>query len=191
MNRIAVLFLKGLALGLGIGLCLAGAVGLLYRAVHSGDPNLHSGHTMLYLFIVGTVMGTLGGWCLALHMVLVDLLTSLFLKVCELVPMPAAVVGKDWAERMETFFREILAPMPGILRKLAEWFFILRFEDYNRINRALDKAKKTEPQGKFSPQWMGLVVLHYLLEPLWIFFYVVYAILFSVSCIFWSLAFIR
>ena len=191
MGRLIILFLKGLAFGLGVGLCLAGAVGVLYRAVHSGEPNLHPGHVMLYLSIVGTVMGTLGGWCLALHMVLSDLLTSLFLRVCELVPMPASVVGKEWAEKMETFFREILKPMPGFLRKLAEWFFILRFEDYGRINRALDKAKQTHPGDKFSPQWMGMVVLHYLLEPLWIFFYVVYGILFFISCVFMSFAFFR
>jgi len=191
MNRIAVLFLQGLALGLGIGLCLAGAAGLLYRAVHSGDPNFQAGHTLLYLFIVGFVMGTLAGWCMALHMVLVELLTSLFLKICELVPVPAAAVGKEWAEKMVTFFREILAPMPGFLRKLAEWFFIVRFEDYGRINRSLEKAKKGTRQDEFSPRWMALVILHYLLEPIWIFFYVVYAILLLVSCLFWSLAFFR
>ena len=189
MKRIAVLFLKGVLLGLGIGLCLAGAVGLVYRAIHSGEPDFHAGHALLYLFVVGTLMGVLGGWCLALQLVLVDLLTSLFLKVCELVPMPAAVVGKEWAQKMEEFFRKLLEPVPNFIRKVVEFIFIARFEDYDRINRSLEKARQKEAGDKFSPRWMALGILQYLLEPVWVFFWVVYAILFLVCCLFWSFVF--
>src|SRR5579863_4493215 len=124
MKKVVFLFLKGFGLGLGIGLCLAGAVGLVYQAVHSGQP---VGRTPVYLFVVGGFMGLIGGWILSLQMILENLLAALFLKVADLVPLPAQAVGEDWAKKMETFFREIIQPFPGWFRKFIEWIFILRF----------------------------------------------------------------
>jgi hypothetical protein len=120
-----------------------------------------------------------------------NLLTSLFLKVADLVPLPAQAVGEEWAKKMETFFREIIKPFPGIFRKFIEWIFILRFEDYGRINRALDKAKRKGHTEKTTTQWALMVILHYLLEPLWVFFYIAYGILLILSLILWSLTFFR
>jgi len=188
MKKLVFLFLKGVGLGLGIGLCLAGAVGLIYQAFHSGQP---VGHTLVYLFVVGGVMGIVGGWILSLQMILENLLAALFMKIADLVPMPAQVVGEEWAKKMETFFREIIQPFPGFIRKFIEWIFILRFEDYGRINRALDKAKQKKHDQGTTTQWVLMVILHYLLEPLWIFFYIAYGILLLLSLILWSLAFFR
>jgi hypothetical protein len=191
VKKFVLLFLKGITLGFGVGLCLAGAVGILYEALHSGNPQYHPGRASVYFLIVGALMGLLGGWCFALQMVLGDLLTSLFLKAADLVPMPAQAVGAEWAKKMESLFREIIKPFPGFVRKFIEWALILRFEDYGRINRALDKAKNKGQMEKTTTQWMLLVILHYLLEPLWIIFYAVYAILLLISCIFWSFPFFR
>ena len=123
MRKLVFLFLKGIGLGLGIGLCLAGWVGLIYRAMHSATPDFNPGHTTLYFFAVGGVMGFFGGWCFSLQMVLGNLLVSLFMKVADLVPLPAQVVGEEWAGKMETFFREIIEPFPGFIRKFIEWIF--------------------------------------------------------------------
>jgi hypothetical protein len=190
MKKFVLLFLKGIGLGLGIGLCLAGLVGLAYRAVHSENLSFNPGHTTVYFFVVGIVMGLFGGWCFSLQMVLSNLLASLFMKVADLIPMPAQVVGEEWAKKMEVFFREIIQPFPGFFRKFIEWIFILRFEDYGRMNRALEKAKK-KGKADTSVQWMLRVILHYLLEPLWLLFCLVYAILLLISCIFWSFPFFR
>ncbi|GEM_PF-3203874 len=189
MKKVVFLFLKGVGLGLGIGLCLAGAVGMIYQAVHSGQPNFPAGHGLAYLFVVGGVLGIIGGWILSLQMILENLLAALFMKVAGLVPMPAQAVGEEWAKKMESFFREIIQPFPGFFRKFIEWIFILRFEDYARINRALDKAKQKKHDQGTTTQWVLMVVLHYLLEPLWVFFYIAYGILLLLSIILWSLAF--
>ena len=191
MKKLVFLFLKGIALGLFIGLCLAGAVGLIYQAVHSGQPNFSARHTLVYLFIVGGLMGIVAGWILSLQMILENLLAALFMKIADLVPIPAQVVGEDWAKKMETFFREIIQPFPAFFRKFIEWIFILRFEDYARINRALDRAKRKKHDQAPTTHWVLLVILHYLLEPLWVFFYAAYGILLLLSIILWSLPFFR
>ena len=191
LGKTLQLFVKGIGLGFGLGMCLAGALGLVYRAIHSGQPGFSAGHAMIYFFIVGGLMGTLGGWGLALQMIIGNQLGALFLKIAELVPLPTQVVGEDWAKKMESFFREIIQPFPKLFRKFVEFFLIVRFEDYGRINRALDKARQKEPSGNFTPQWMLLVILHFLLEPLWLFFYASYGILLILSCILWSFAFLR
>jgi hypothetical protein len=191
MKKLVLLFLKGISLGLGIGLCVAGFVGLVYRAVHSGNAPFNPGPATVYFFVVGGLMGLFVGWCFSLQMVMGNLLGSLFMKVADLVPLPAQVVGEEWAKKMETFFREIIQPFPGFFRKFIEWVFILRFEDYGRINRAVEKAKKRERPETTTTQWMLMVILHYLLEPLWLLFYAVYAILLLMSCIFWSFPFFR
>ncbi len=188
MKKLAFLFLKGISLGLGLGLCLAGAAGLAFRAARNGQP---AGPALAYLFIVGGLMGIMGGWILSLQMVLGNLLASLFMKIADLVPLPAKAVGEEWSKKMETFFREVLQPFPGFFRKFIEWIFILRFEDYDRINRALEKAKRQKHDQGTTTQWTLLVILHYLLEPLWVFFYAAYGILLVLSCVLWSLAFFR
>jgi len=113
------------------------------------------------------------------------------MKIAELVPVPAQAVGEEWAKKMESFFREVIEPFPGFFRKFIEWIFILRFEDYGRINRAVEKARNKGQDKAGTSQWMLMVILHYLLEPLWLLFYAAYAILFLISCVFWGLAFIR
>ena len=213
MKKFIGLFAKGMGLGLGIGLCLAGAVALVYRAIHSGDATPVPARTQIYFFVVGGLMGLVAGWCLSLQMVLGGLLSTLFLKVSELVPMAVQVadsplesaqpnlgsrlvastlvVGEEWAKKMEIFFREVIQPFPGFFRKFIEWVFILRFENYGRINRALEKAKRKKQDQAPTTQWALMVVLHYLLEPLWLLFYIAYVILLLVSCVFWSFAFIK
>lgn len=191
MKKLVFLFLKGISLGCGIGLCMAGFLGLVYRAVHSGNAHFNPGHATVYFFVVGGLMGLFGGWCFSLQMIVGNLLGSLFMKVADLVPLPAQVVGAEWAKKMETFFREIIQPFPGFFRKFIEWVFILRFEDYGRINRALEKAKKRGKPETTTTQWMLMVILHYLLEPLWLLFYLVYAILLLTSCVFWSFPFFK
>ncbi len=191
MKKFILLFLKGMGLGLGIGLCLAGFAGMTYRAVHSGTLGFNPGHTTVYFFVVGVVMGLFGGWCFSLQMILGNLLASLFMKVADLVPLSALIIGEEWAKKMEAFFREIIQPFPGFFRKFIEWIFILRFEDYGRINRALEKAKKRGEDEKPTTQWALMVILHFLLEPLWLLFYAVYAILLLISCVFWSFPFFK
>ena len=181
------MFLKGIGLGLGIGLCLAGGVALLFRALH---PDA-SAAPLVYIFVVGFVIGVFGGWVFTLQMILENLLSSLFLKAADLVPLPAQVVSKEWAKKMETFFREILKPFPGFFRKFIEFFLVTRFEDYGRINRALDKAKQKKHDQATTHQWVLMVILHYLLEPLWVFFYIVYVVLLGMSCVLWSFSFLR
>ena len=170
---------------------LPGFVALVFRAAHGGDLNFNPGHATVYFFAIGGLMGLFGGWCFSLQMVLGNRLAFLFLKVADLVPIPAQVAGEEWAKKMETFFREIIQPFPGFFRKFIEWIFILRFEDYGRINRALEKAKKQGKPEATTTQWMLMVILHYLLEPLWLLFYGVYAILLLISCVFWSFPFFK
>jgi hypothetical protein len=191
MRKFVLLFLKGIGLGLAVSLCLAGFVGLAFRAVHSQTPGFNPGHATVYFFVVGGFMGLFGGWCFSLQMVLGNLLASLFMKVADLVPLPAQAVGEEWARKMETFFQEIIQPFPGFIRKFIGWIFILRFEDYGRINRALEKARRKDAAEGTTTQWMLMVILHYLLEPLWLLFWAVYAILLLISCIFWSFPFFR
>lgn len=187
MGKIGVMLAKGIGLGIGLGLCLAGAVALLFRGLH---PEA-SAAPLVYIFVVGFLNGAFGGWVFGLQMILENLLTSLFLKAADLVPLPAKVVGEDWAKKMETFFREVIQPFPGFFRKFIEFFLVTRFEDYARINRALDKAQKKGHDQAHTHQWVLMVILHYLLEPLWIFFYIVYLVLFGMSCVLWSFSFLR
>jgi hypothetical protein len=189
LKRFVLSFIQGIGLGLGIGLCLAGAVAILYRSIHGVSP--HSGSVMVYFFVVGGLTGFLGGWALALQMVIGNLLSSLMLKILELVPLPASEVGEEWGKKIEFFFHEILKPVPGLLQKFAEFFLVARFADYSRLNRAINRAKQKTPLQRYSPQWMSLVVLHYFLEPLWVIFYIVCAILFLIACVIWSFPFFR
>jgi hypothetical protein len=189
MERYLRLFAKGVGLGLGIGLCLAGAFALLHRALHPAVPG--SGTPVLYFLVVGFVMGIIGGWILSIQMILGNLLASLFMKVAELVPLPAQMVGEEWAKKMETFFKEVLKPFPAFFRKFVEFFLVTRFDDLDRMNRALDKAKKKgQDQGR-AHQWALMVILHYVLEPLWFVFFAVYGILLLMSCVLWSFPFFR
>lgn len=189
LNKYLSLFAKDIGLGLGIGLCLAGAVALLHQALHPATTG--PGTPVLYFLVVGFVMGFIGGWILSIQTILGNLLASLFMKVAELVPLPAQVVGEEWAKKMETFFKEILKPFPAFFRKFVEFFLVTRFDDLDRMNRALDKAKKKgQDQGR-AHQWALMVILHYLLEPLWLLFYVVYGILLLLSCAMWSFPFFR
>jgi hypothetical protein len=180
------LFARGIALGLAIGVCLAGVVGLLYRTVHSPDA---SPLVYFYFFSVGSVMGLIGGWCLSLQMTVNEVLSSLFLKISEKVPAPAAAVTEEWAKKMEGFFAEGLKPLPSLLRKIVAAFLAVRFRDYTKINRVIEKAKQRTPVATYSPEWMSQVALRFFLEPVWLFFYGAYGVLFLVSCVFWSLAF--
>lgn len=189
MKKYIGLFAKGIGLGLGLGLCLAGAVGLLYRAIHSADANPHYGRATVYFVVVGGLMGLIGGWCLSLQMILGGLLSTLFLRISELVPVPAGAVTEEWGNKMEMFFQEVLKPMPSLFHKIVESFLVVRFRDYAKINRAIDKAKRKKPAATYSPEWMSQVALHFFLEPLWLFFYGAYVILFLSCCVFWSLAF--
>jgi hypothetical protein len=191
LKKYLALLAQGIGLGLLIGLCLAGAVGLVFRAVHSGEPDFHPERAILYLLIVGGMMGFLGGWCFALQMLLGNLLSSLFIKISELVPLSAASVGEDWAKKMETFFTEVLKPMPAFFRKVVHFLFVARFQEYDRLNEALETAKGKEKMKAYSPQWMSQVALGFFLKPLWVFFYITYAVLFLISCIFWSIPFFR
>jgi hypothetical protein len=184
------LLAKGMGLGLVLDLCLAGAVGLIYRAIHSAEPLPHYGRVNLYFFMVGGLMGLVGGWCLSLQMILAGLLSTLFLKISELVPLTAAAVTEEWANKMEIFFREVLRPLPSFFSKIVETFLVVRFRDYARVNRAIDKAKQKEPLPTYSPEWMSQVALHFFLEPLWVVFYGAYVILFVITCVFWGLAFL-
>ncbi len=182
-----MMFLKGIGLGLGIGLCLAGGVALLFRGLYPAT----SAKPLIYIFVVGVLNGAFGGWVFSLQMVLESLLGSLFLKAAELVPLPARVVGREWAQKMETFFREVVRPFPGFFRKFIEFFLVARFENIDRINRALDKAERKGHSQGATHQWALMVILHYLLEPLWVFFYAVYAILLLLSCALWTFPFFR
>ena len=189
MKKVIIFFAKGIGLGLGIGLCLAGAVGLVYRAVHSADVNPHFERASIYFMVVGGLMGLIGGWCLSMRMILEGLLSTLFLRISELVPVPAAAVTEEWAGKMEIFFREVLEPMPSLFHKIVEAFLVVRFRDYAKINRAIEKAKRKKPMASYSPEWMSQVALHFFLEPLWLFFDGAYVILFLICCVLWSLAF--
>ncbi|HEY5038011.1 MAG TPA: hypothetical protein VIJ93_02955 [bacterium] len=191
MKKYIGLFIKGFGLGLGIGLCLAGAVGLLYRALRGGEALAHVQYFTTYFFVVGGLIGTMAGWCLSLQMVLGEMLESLFLTVSQLVPLNASQVGEEWAHKMETFFREVLKPLPAFFGKIVDFFLVVRFRDYGKVNRSLEKAKQQKPDGVFTPEWLSMVALHFFLEPLWIFFYLAYAILFVAACVFWSFPFFR
>ncbi len=190
MKKYIGLLARGMGLGLALGLCLAGAAGLLYRAVHSAEPIPRYGHVNLYFFVVGGLMGLVGGWCLSLQMILSGLLSTLFLKISELVPLSASTVTEEWASKMEIFFVEVLKPLPSFFSRIVETFLVVRFRDYGRVNRAIDKAKRKEPLKTYSPEWMSQVALHFFLEPLWVVFYAAYVILFMITCVFWGLAFL-
>ncbi len=185
------LFAQGIGLGFGVGLCLAGAVGVLFRMAHGADPNFQAGHVPVYFLVVGGVLGLLGGWCLALQGVLQGLLGALFLKIAERVPASGARVGEEWGNQMEGIFRQVLEPLPGFFRKILHLFLIARFKHYERINEAVDLAKGKEPSGTYSPQWISRVILGYFLWPLRVFFYLTYAILFLIACLLWSFPFFR
>jgi len=189
MRKVLGFFAKGMGLGLGMGFCLAGAVGLVYRAFHGADLHPHDERAAVYFLVVGGLMGLIGGWCLSLQMILGSLLSTLFLRISQLVPVPAAAVTEEWADKMEGFFREVLQPMPSLFHKIVEAFLVVRFRDYGKINRAIEKAKRGNPAAATTPEWMSQVALHYFLEPLWLFFYGAYVILFLSCCVFWSLAF--
>ncbi len=191
MSKIGRVFIQGIGLGLGVGLCLAGALALVFRSVHGVGPQDQPGNYNIYFLVVGAVMGLLGGWCLSLHLVLNQLLSSLFLQISLLVPMTTSLIGREWADKMEIFFKEVLSPLPAFFGRAVKFFLVRRFENYPRINRAISKAKKKQNLPAYSPEWMARVVLHYFLEPLWVFFYAAYTILFLIALLFLSFPFAR
>jgi len=190
MKKFLSVFAQGVLLGLGLGLCLAGLVGILYRVTGGAIPRT-PGYFSTYFLVVGGLMGLVAGWCLALHMVLNRLLASLVATVSQLIPLTTRQVGVEWAEKMEMFFDEVLRPLPSIFRKVAETLMVMRFRHYDRVNRALDKAGRKFPNKGQDPQWLAAVALHYFLEPLWFVFYGAYGVIFLVACLFWSLPFFR
>jgi len=191
MNKLISVFAQGIFLGLGTGLCLAGLVGILYRATAGAALPGYTSHFSTYFLVVGGLMGLVAGWCLALQMVLNRLMTSLVFTVSQLIPLTARQVGGEWSEKMEMFFDEVLRPLPAIFRKVVEALMTARFRHYERVNRALGKAGKKFPDKSQDPQWLAMVALHYCLEPLWFVFFGVYAVIFLAACVFWGLPFIR
>lgn len=191
MNKIRRVFIQGIGLGLGAGLCSAGALALIFKTTHGGSPQGHPGYFTFYFLGVGALLGLIGGWCLALQLVLNQLLSSLFLQISRLIPLTTSLIGQEWAAKMEIFFQEVLKPLPAFFGKLVEFFLVRRFRNYTRINKAIFKAKNKQNLPAYSPEWMARVVLHYLLEPLWLLFYLAYAVLFLTAFMFLSLPFIR
>jgi hypothetical protein len=180
MKKIILLFGQGVALGWGTGFCLAGALSLAYRTGRNGPPS-----AFFYFFMVGGVMGLLGGWCFALQMVLDDFFTALFLKILEMVPPPARKAGKEWTEKMESVLGEVLAPLPGYFRKLMTFLFVSRLRHLGRINRFLEKSDNRDPDSRGR----ALAVVAFFLEPLRGLFHLAYAILFILSLALWSIPF--
>ena len=187
MRPVIRIFLQALVLGLATGLCLAGGLALLYKALH---PEFGGKGPFLYFFMVGGAMGLLAGWAFALEKVLDHLLSLLFKTVAQLVPLTAATIGQDWSNKIQIFFQEVLRPFPRLFQWIMIRFFVSRFKDPDRLNRALGKAQKQPGAGLASPEGLTRVILHYFLEPLTEVFLAVYVILFILTAIFWAIPFI-
>lgn len=190
MKKYLILFAKSLALGLGVGLVLAGALGVLYRSLHSGDPTFQPGRVPLYLSIVGGLLGALVGWGMALQVSLEGLLSTLFLRISEKVPVPAAKVGNEWGGKMESVFRQVLEPLPGLVQKFLQIFLVARFSQVDHLNQAVERAKGKQPNASYTPQWYSQVILGYFLRPVKVLFWGTYAILTVVCLILWCLPFL-
>jgi hypothetical protein len=191
VKKYFAMLLQGIGLGIGAGLCLAGAVSLLYQRTHAASGFYFGGEVTVYMIVIGVFVGTLAGWCLALQWVLVDLMNILVLKISTLVPLATSRIGGEWAGKMEIVFREVLKPLPGFFGRFVNLFLVRRFKDYNRANRSLEKVQKKYPDRVYSPEGLAQLALHYYLEPLWGFFYITYAVLFLICCFFWTLPFFR
>ncbi len=184
MRPLIRIFAQALILGIAVGLCLAGGLGLLYGALR-GSPG-----PMPYFYLVGGVMGFLAGWAFALQRVLDHFLSLLFQAVAQLVPLTAGAIGKEWTEKIQVFFHEVLKPFSRFFQWIMTRFFVSRFKDSDRLNRALGRARKHTPAGLATPEGMVRVVLHYFLEPLTAVFLIFYAILFILTAVFWAIPFI-
>lgn len=189
MRPVVRIFIQTLTLGIAVGLCLAGGLALLYRSAHPLSGSGASG-PHIYFYLVGGVMGLLAGWAFALQKVLDHMLSLLFQTAARLVPMTLGVIGREWTEKIETFFQEVLKPFPRFFQWIMIRFFVIRFKDPDRLNRALGKAQKQTGAGLSSPEGMTRVVLHYFLEPLTAAFFVFYVILFILTAVFWAIPFI-
>lgn len=187
MRPVIRIFLQALILGLATGLCLAGGLALLYKALH---PEFGGKGPFLYFFLVGGAMGLLAGWAFALEKVLDHLLSLLFKTVAQLVPLTAATIGQEWSNKIQVFFHEVLKPFPKLFQWIMTKFFVSRFKDPNRLNRALGKTQKQPGTGLASPEGMARTILHYFLEPLYVIFALVYVILGGVTVLFWIIPFI-
>ncbi len=183
------IFVQALTLGIAVGLCLGGGLALLYSAIHPGSGS-GPRFPYIYMYLVGGVMGLLAGWAIALQRVLDHLLTLLFQTAAQLVPVTANSIGREWTEKIQVFFREVLKPFPSFFQWIMTRFFISRFKDPNRLNRALSKAQKQSTTGLHSVEGMARATLHYFLEPLHIVFFTFYVILFILTVIFWVIPFI-
>lgn len=183
------IFIQALVLGVAVGLCLAGGLGLLYGALHPAQWPGPRG-PILYFYLAGGVMGLLTGWAFALQRVLDHLLALLFKTVAQLIPMTAGALGTEWTAKVQVFFQEVLKPFPPFFQWIMTRFFISRFKNPGRLNKALGKAQKQQHLGSLTPEWMVGVALHYFLEPLTAAFFVVYVILFILTAVFWAMPFI-
>ena len=191
MKKFIGLLVQGMLLGLVLGLCLAGLAALFYRRWKGMGGNAPVFYFASYFLVVGGLLGSVGGWCLALQMILGRLLDSLIRSTARLVPLSFARVEEGWLGRIEVFAREVLGPMPSPFRRMAEFLVRDRFSNIPRANRALEKAGKKHPLQSQDPEWLAAVALHYFLGPVWAVFYGVYVILLLIACFFWSLPFIR
>lgn len=190
MKKYLILFAKALGLGLGVGLALAGALGILYRSLHSGDPSFQPGRVPLYFSIVGGLIGSLVGWGWALQASLEGLLSTLFLRISEKVPTPAAKIGGEWGGKMEGIFRQVLEPLPGLVQKFLHLFLVARFSQVDHLNQAVERAKGKQPKASYTPQWYSQVILGYFLRPVKVLFLGTYAILALICLILWCLPFL-
>ena len=191
MKKYITLLAQGIGLGIGVGLCLAGAVCLLYQKTHGVAAYFQTKDVTIYVMVIGVFIGTLAGWCLALHWVLMDLMNTLVLKISQLVPLVSSRISEEWSRKMETFFREVLKPLPGLFGSFVNYFLVMRFKDFNRANRALGKVQKKNPGRVYTPEGLAQLALHYYLEPLWNVFYAAYAVLFLACCFLWALPFFK
>lgn len=189
LRPVARIFIQALTLGVAVGLCLAGGLALLYGALHPAQGPGTKG-PFLYLYLVGGVMGLLAGWTFALQRVLDHLLALLFQAVARLVPLTAGALGQEWTTKIQVFFQEVLKPFPRFFQWIMTRFFVSRFKDPDRLNKALGKAQKQQHLSSYSPEWMARVALHYFLEPLNAAFLVFYVIFFVLTAIFWAIPFI-
>ncbi len=183
------IFIQAIGLGLGVGLVLSGALAVIYHGLH---PGLGSGLSIpyLYLYFVGAVMGLFAGWALALQRVLNHLFTILFQTAAQLVPLSVDRINREWTDKIQEFFQEVLKPFPKIFQWVMVRFFISRFKDPDRLNRAFTRTQNQSLAKLNTIEGMTRTALHYFLEPLYVAFTLVYVMLSILAIIFWAIPFI-
>lgn len=177
------LFLRGLALGLLIGLCLGALAALIHRRIG------HLPSVLPFDLFVGVLFGLVGGWCLALQTLVLRVVKDSLGVMALVVPWVGRAAAPVWLSQVNAVFNQTLGPSTGPLRALVERWIRAKLKVSGPFLAAVDREERKRNLAGIpaTPSSLAYAALQVLLFPIHRVFWIAYLLLFVSAVLFWTL----